>query len=77
LSKGEITRAGALRRIAESPEVDAKLFNEAFVVMMYFGYLHRDPDALYQTWVNKLNTTGNYRDMVFGFVYSPEYRDRY
>lgn len=77
LSKGEITRAQALRSIAESPEVDSKLFNEAFVVMMYFGYLHRDPDALYQTWINKLNTTGNYRDMVFGFVYSPEYRDRY
>ena len=77
LRTGQKTRAQVLRSIAESAEVDGKFFNEAFVVMMYFGYLHRDPDALYQTWINKLNTTGNYRDMVFGFVYSPEYRDRY
>lgn len=77
LRAGQLTRAQVLRAIADSAEVDSKFFNEAFVVMMYFGYLHRDPDALYQTWINKLNTTGNYRDMVFGFVYSPEYRDRY
>jgi hypothetical protein len=77
LRAGQKSRAQVVREIAESPEVDGRFFNEAFVVMMYFGYLRRDPDALYQTWVNKLNTTGNYRDMVFGFVYSPEYRDRY
>jgi hypothetical protein len=77
LRAGQMTRGQVLRSVAESAEVDAKFFNEAFVVMMYFGYLRRDPDALYQSWVNKLNTTGNYRDMVFGFVYSPEYRDRY
>jgi hypothetical protein len=57
-----------------------KEFNSAFVLMEYFGYLHRDPDAAgYQHWLDKLNFYGNYLDaeMVKSFITSPEYRARF
>jgi hypothetical protein len=66
-----------LRELLESPEISAKFFNEAFVVIGYFAYLRRDPDAQYLVWLNQLNTTGNYRDMIAGFIGSPEYRRRF
>ena len=57
-----------------------KEFNAAFVLMEYFGYLKRDPDAAgYQHWLDKLNLYGNYIDaeMVKSFITSPEYRARF
>jgi uncharacterized protein DUF4214 len=54
--------------------------SEAFVLMEYFGYLQRDPDAVgYQHWLDKLNFYGNYNDaeMVKSFIASPEYRARF
>jgi hypothetical protein len=57
-----------------------KEFNAAFVLMEYFGYLQRDPDATgYQHWLDKLNFYGNYGDaeMVHSFINSPEYRARF
>ena len=55
-------------------------FNAAFVLMEYFGYLQRDPDAAgYQHWLDKLNLYGNYieAEMVKSFITSPEYRARF
>ena len=66
-----------LRKVAESPEVFTKFFNEAFVVQAYFGYLRRNPDGAYLTWINTLTTTGSYRVLVNGFVNSQEYRKRF
>ena len=77
LGNGTRTRATVLRDIAESGEVSMKYFNQAFVVMQYFGYLRRDPDAAYLTWIQELNTTGNSRNMINGFVNSPEYFQRF
>lgn len=77
LTAGTKTRAEVLREIAESPEVTVKYFNQAFVVMQYFGYLRRDPDALYLNWIQELNSTGNARNMITGFVNSLEYRSRF
>jgi len=57
-----------------------KEFNSAFVLMEYFGYLRRDPDAPgYQHWLDKLNLYGNFNDaeMVKSFITSPEYRARF
>jgi photosystem II stability/assembly factor-like uncharacterized protein len=57
-----------------------KEFSAAFVLMEYFGYLKRDPDAAgYQHWLDKLNFYGNYLDaeMVRSFIVSPEYRARF
>jgi glucose/arabinose dehydrogenase len=77
LGAGQITRGQALKEIAESAEVDAKFFNEATIVMHYFGYLRRDPDALYQHWVEVLQQNGNFREITNGFVNSTEYRFRF
>jgi glucose/arabinose dehydrogenase len=77
LAAGRKTRAEVLRAVAESQEVYQKYFNQAFVVMQYFGYLRRDPDALYLNWIDTLNQTGDYRVMVNGFINSAEYRSRF
>jgi glucose/arabinose dehydrogenase len=77
LQAGRITRAQALRAVAESNEVYTKYYNTAFVVMQYFGYLRRDPDILYLNWIDTLNRTGDYRIMVNGFINSTEYRSRF
>ncbi len=64
--------------MVESAEVEQRFYNEAFVTMEYFGYLRRDPEqAGFDAWLNHLNATGNYREMVWGFVYSPEYKLRF
>lgn len=77
LNAGRKTRAQVLREIAESVQVYQKFYNEAFVVMEYFGYLHRDPDILFQQWIQTLNQGNDYRTLVNGFVNSLEYRGRF
>ena len=73
-----LIRAQVLREIAESGEVYQKYYNQAFVVMEYFGYLHRDPDALYNDWIRALDANpADSRRMVDGFVNSAEYRNRF
>ena len=77
LNAGTLTRGAVLKQIAESAEVYQKYYNQAFVVMEYFGYLRRDPDALYLEWIDVLNQTRDARHMVEGFVNSSEYRNRF
>ena len=77
LNGGTKTRAQVLREIVESSEVYQKYYNQAFVVMQYFGYLHRDPDALYLNWIQVLDGGASSRDMVSGFANSAEYRLRF
>ena len=78
LSAGTLTRAQVLRQIAESGEVYAKYYNQAFVVMEYFGYLRRDPDNLYLNWISVLDANpADSRHMVEGFVDATEYRNRF
>ena len=77
LTNGSRTRAQVLREIAESTEVYNKYYNQAFVVMQYFGYLRRQPDALYLNWIAHLDGTGDYRSMIHGFINSIEYRARF
>src|SRR6185503_14078778 len=77
LGNGTRTRATVLRDISESQQVYDKYYNQAFVVMQYFGYLRRDPDASYLNWIQELDTTGNARNMINGFVNSLEYRFRF
>jgi hypothetical protein len=72
------TRAQVLRELIESSEMSQKYFNEAFVIMQYFGYLRRDADASYASWITTMNSTnGDYRTMVNGFLNSAEYRQRF
>ncbi len=74
------SRAQVVREISEHASVQATEYNPAFVLMQYFGYLHRNPDANgYQFWLNVLNnrTPNNYRGMVCAFVTSAEYQLRF
>ena len=78
LNNSTLTRAQVLRQIAESAEVYNKYYNDAFVVMQYFGYLRRDPDALYLDWIKVLDANpSDSRHMINGFVNSLEYRQRF
>jgi hypothetical protein len=79
LNGGTQTRAQVLRTVIESSEVFNKFFNRGFVSMQYFGYLRRDPDTIgFANWVNTLNADpSNFRHMIFGFIYSTEYRNRF
>jgi hypothetical protein len=78
LTNGSMTRSQVLRALVESAEVYQKFYNQAFVVMQYFGYLRRDPDSLYLKWIEIMNGNGgDYRSMVNGFMNSLEYRRRF
>jgi hypothetical protein len=77
LNNGTQTRAQVLRQIAESREVHQRYYNQAFVVMEYFGYLRRDPDAFYLDWIKVIDRTNSPRDMVTGFIESEEYWQRF
>jgi hypothetical protein len=79
--KSGTTRADILARAVDNAQFTQQEFNSAFVLMQYFGYLRRDPDAAgYQFWLKKLNDSGgNYRaaEMVKAFLSSDEYRNRF
>ena len=79
LSNGTETRASVLRKIVESAELEAKEFDPAFVAMQYYGYLRRAPETEgYNNWLAYLSKNpGDYKTMVWGFVYSVEYRNRH
>jgi len=79
LNGGTMNRGQVLRNIVESQSVADRFFIRAFVTMQYFGYLRRDPDTIgFQNWVNTLNADpSNFRHMIFGFLFSTEYRQRF
>jgi len=79
LDGNQKTRADVLREIVELQSVTDKFFIRAFVAMQYFGYLRRDPDTIgYDNWVTTLTADpSNFRHMIFGFIYSDEYRHRF
>ncbi|HEY0170521.1 MAG TPA: chitobiase/beta-hexosaminidase C-terminal domain-containing protein, partial [Pyrinomonadaceae bacterium] len=89
LANGTLGRAQVLRAVAEDADTHRQEFNRAFVLMQYFGYLRRDPDAApepglnfagYDFWLGKLDEFGgNYiaAEMVKAFLSSAEYRRRF
>ncbi|HEX8150800.1 MAG TPA: CHRD domain-containing protein [Pyrinomonadaceae bacterium] len=81
LDEGVLTRAQVFRIVAESDELRLAEFRRAFVLMQYFGYLRRDPDAEgFNFWLSKLNDfNGDYirAEMVKAFISSIEYRQRF
>ncbi|MET0649668.1 MAG: PQQ-dependent sugar dehydrogenase [Pyrinomonadaceae bacterium] len=76
-----LTRAQVFRIVAEFDELRQAEFRRAFVLMQYFGYLRRDPDAEgFNFWLSKLNAfDGDYirAEMVKAFISSNEYRQRF
>src|ERR1044071_544320 len=78
LTNATMTKAQVLRALVESTEVYNKYYNEAFVIMQYFGYLRRSADISYLNWIQTMNTNGgNYRQMIDGFLNSAAYRNRF
>jgi len=79
LGNGQKTRGEVLREIVETNAVADRFFNRAFVAMQYFGYLRRDPDTVgFQNWLDTLTADpSNFRHMIFGFLFSTEYRQRF
>jgi len=77
LAAGTLTRAQVLRAVADSEEVGAEEFQNAFVGMQYYGYLRRKPDAEgFRAWLGVLQNGGG-RIMVDGFLNSVEYKLRF
>ncbi|HZI88587.1 MAG TPA: Calx-beta domain-containing protein [Pyrinomonadaceae bacterium] len=80
-------RAQVLRSVSENGVFNQRQFNKAFVLMQYFGYLRRNPNAApdtnfdgYNFWLDKLNEfNGNFvnAEMVKAFITSGEYRSRF
>lgn len=53
-------------------------YNQEFVRQCYLVHLRREPDpGGYNAWLNVLNNTGDERNVVHGFIYSTEYRNRF
>ena len=79
LNASTLTRAQAVRAVADSNEVGAFEFRRAFVAMQYFGYLRRDPEEPgFTSWLTFLNANPNdFYTMVNGFANSSEYRLRF
>ena len=77
LGSGSMTRAQVLRAVADSDQVGAVEFNNAFVAMQYYGYLRRKPEESgFQAWLRVLQS-GDVRTMVNGFLNSAEYKLRF
>jgi hypothetical protein len=87
MNVGALTRAQALRVVAEDADLSRAEFNKAFVLMQYYGYLRRNPDdapdadfAGWNFWLGKLNLFGGdyvRAEMVKAFLDSVEYRGRF
>ena len=79
ITAGSMTNGQILRAVVETSAAFNKFLNRGFVSMQYFGYLRRDPDTIgFTNWVTTLDAdSGNFRHMIFGFIYSDEYRHRF
>jgi hypothetical protein len=87
LDSGRETRATVLSKVADNAEFKRKEQNPAFVLMQYFGYLHRNPDegrdsdlSGFNFWLRKLeDNAGDFHkaEMVRAFIEASEYRDRF
>ncbi len=80
MTSGAETRATVLGKIADNQAFQQREYNNAFVLMQYFGYLRRDIDrGGYDFWLNVLNNRepNNYRGMVCSFITSAEYQLRF
>ncbi|HEX3228393.1 MAG TPA: DUF4214 domain-containing protein, partial [Pyrinomonadaceae bacterium] len=87
LNTASMNRSAVLLEVANDSAFRQQEQNAAFVLMEYFGYLRRDPNASpdsdlsgYNFWFSKLNQfNGNYIDaeMIKAFITSFEYRQRF
>jgi uncharacterized delta-60 repeat protein len=86
-TSGAKTGGQVLQAITENAEFQRRHLTKAFVLMQYFGYLRRTPNATpdtnfdgYNFWLSKLDEFGgNFvrAEMVKAFLNSDEYRKRF
>jgi hypothetical protein len=78
LQSKQNTRAQVVRAVVDDTETVRTFRNPAFVLMQFFAHLSRDPKpSEYNDRLKTLNATGDYRQVVFDFLYSVEYRKRF
>lgn len=83
LNNQSLTRGTVLLRIAERGRSVDGHYDEAYILMHYFGYFHRNPDDApdndlrgFNFWLAELERTHDYRSLTRAFIESSEYRDR-
>ncbi|HLL76765.1 MAG TPA: DUF4214 domain-containing protein [Pyrinomonadaceae bacterium] len=79
VAEAATSRAAVLRKIVDSAEVQQKEYDPSFVAIQYYGYLRRAPETTgYNAWLSYLRShPGDYKTMVWGFLYSQEYVNRF
>ena len=76
-------RAAILARVASQASVVDVHYNEALVLLQYFGYLQRDPDEIgFNFWLHTLKSkplrdAAAARAMTCAFITSSEYQNRF
>jgi hypothetical protein len=74
------SRARIVRQVVDNATLRAAEYNPAFVLMQYFGYLRRDPDADgYNFWLGVMNGLDKsaFQGMTCAFITSREYQERF
>jgi len=76
------SRPAALLNVVEDKGFYAREYNNAYVLVHYFGYLRRNPDDApdfdlkgFNFWRDHLNSSGDYRTISMAFLESDEYRN--
>ena len=75
------SRQAALLSVVDDREFFAREYNNAYVLVHFFGYLRRNPDDApdfdlkgFTFWRDRLNSWGDYRTISLAFMESDEYR---
>jgi hypothetical protein len=78
-----VSRQAALLSVIEDRDFYAREYNNAWVLVHFFGYLRRNPDDApdfdlkgFNFWRDRLNSWGDYRTISLAFIESDEYRNK-
>ena len=83
LTDGRETRDSVLRKVASEMRRQRRQYNDAYVLIHYFAWFGRDPNAApdhdltgYEFWCRQLDSTRDYLGITRAFLESAEYRER-
>ncbi len=75
---GGATRGEVAAGFTESPEFVARVANDVYVTMMYVGMVRRSPEqGGFDFWVGFMDAGNPGLALIYGFLNSPEYHDRF
>jgi len=78
LDSPSATRARVAQTVLDDQQIINRFRNQTFVLIQFFANLNRDPQPWeYKEHLERLNATGDYRQLVSDFLYSAEYRKRF